>query len=155
MPTLYNPKVLQKYADELYSKADLIVLATAAKYGFLAFVTTFVLCVLVSTLDSADRLFASLAVAVLGVIFGVITGQAKAFQFRLEAQRTLCQVQMEANTRPREEGGATPRLQSAGETELPCPNCKSSGATEIYERSREGEGWICRACNYTWLVARG
>jgi ribosomal protein L37AE/L43A len=32
-----------------------------------------------------------------------------------------------------------------------CPYCKS-GATEIYERSREGEGWICRACNHTWLA---
>jgi ribosomal protein L37AE/L43A len=37
------------------------------------------------------------------------------------------------------------------ETEHPCPNCKS-GPAEIYERSREGEGWICRACNHTWLV---
>ena len=34
----------------------------------------------------------------------------------------------------------------------PCPKCKS-GPTEIYERSREGEGWICRACNHTWLVS--
>lgn len=38
------------------------------------------------------------------------------------------------------------------ETEHPCPNCKS-GPTEIYERSREGEGWICRACNHAWLVS--
>lgn len=33
-----------------------------------------------------------------------------------------------------------------------CPNCKS-GPTEIYERSREGEAWICRACNHTWMVS--
>ena len=39
------------------------------------------------------------------------------------------------------------------ETEQSCPNCKS-GPTEIYERSREGEGWICRACNHRWLVSR-
>ena len=34
----------------------------------------------------------------------------------------------------------------------PCPNCKS-GPTEIYERLREGDGWICRACNHTWFSA--
>ena len=33
-----------------------------------------------------------------------------------------------------------------------CPKCKS-GPVEVYERSREGEGWICRACNHTWLEA--
>lgn len=33
-----------------------------------------------------------------------------------------------------------------------CPKCHS-GPTEIYERSREGESWICRACNRTWLVS--
>lgn len=38
------------------------------------------------------------------------------------------------------------------ETELFCPNCKS-GPTELRERSCEGEGWICRACNHTWLVS--
>ena len=38
------------------------------------------------------------------------------------------------------------------ETEHPCPNCKS-GATEIYETSREGEGWICGACSHSWLVS--
>ena len=37
------------------------------------------------------------------------------------------------------------------ETGHSCPNCKS-GLTEIYERSRDQEGWICRACNHTWLV---
>jgi ribosomal protein L37AE/L43A len=39
------------------------------------------------------------------------------------------------------------------ETEHSCPNCKS-GPAEIYERSLKGEGWICRACNHTWLVPR-
>jgi len=38
------------------------------------------------------------------------------------------------------------------DAEHPCPKC-SSGPTEIYERSREGDGWICRACNHTWLVS--
>lgn len=36
--------------------------------------------------------------------------------------------------------------------EQSCPKCKS-GQIEIYERSREGEGWICRACKHTWLVS--
>lgn len=39
----------------------------------------------------------------------------------------------------------------AVDAEHPCPKCKS-GPTEIYERSRQGEGWVCRACNHTWVV---
>ncbi len=38
------------------------------------------------------------------------------------------------------------------DAEHPCPKC-NSGPTEIYERSREGEGWTCRACNHTWQVS--
>jgi transposase-like protein len=37
------------------------------------------------------------------------------------------------------------------ETRPSCPNCKS-GSTEIYETSREGQGWICRDCHDSWIV---
>jgi len=33
-----------------------------------------------------------------------------------------------------------------------CPRCGQS-TIEIYERSREGQSWICRSCNHTWQVA--
>jgi len=46
----------------------------------------------------------------------------------------------------------TPTPSPADYAEHACPKCRS-GPTEIYERSREGEGWICRACNHTWMVS--
>jgi hypothetical protein len=33
-----------------------------------------------------------------------------------------------------------------------CPKCGQL-EVEIYERSREGQKWICRSCNHTWQVA--
>ena len=30
-----------------------------------------------------------------------------------------------------------------------CPKCEQP-TIEIYERSREGQKWICRNCNHTW-----
>ncbi len=32
-----------------------------------------------------------------------------------------------------------------------CPKC-GQAEIEIYERSREGQNWICRNCNHTWQV---
>lgn len=48
---------------------------------------------------------------------------------------------------------ATGKQEIAAEikTEHSCPNCKS-GPAEIYERSGDGESWICRACYHTWVV---
>lgn len=71
------------------------------------------------------------------------------------AQVYQCLMQIEINTRPEQALPAIP-LPAASPLQLdakrPCPRC-NSGPTEIYERSREGEGWICRACNHTWLVS--
>lgn len=63
------------------------------------------------------------------------------------AQVYQCLMQIEINTR-REQALPPPQV----DAQHPCPKC-NSGRTEIYERSREGEGWICRACNHTWLVS--
>ena len=41
--------------------------------------------------------------AVLGGLLGIAVGQHKAFQYRLQAQLTLCQMQTEFNTRQRPE----------------------------------------------------
>jgi predicted Zn finger-like uncharacterized protein len=38
------------------------------------------------------------------------------------------------------------------ETELFCPNCKSS-LTEVDQKSRKGDGVVCPACNHSWSVS--
>jgi hypothetical protein len=40
-----------------------------------------------------------LAAAILGGLIGVMVGQRKAFEYKLQAQLTLCQMQTEFNTR--------------------------------------------------------
>jgi predicted RNA-binding Zn-ribbon protein involved in translation (DUF1610 family) len=40
---------------------------------------------------------------------------------------------------------------SVTETSNKCPNCGDS-AIEVYQRSREGQGWICQACKHVWRV---
>jgi ribosomal protein L37AE/L43A len=60
----------------------------------------------------------------------------------------MCEAALKRKNKPA--GCPAPSPETA--TAHPCPNCKS-GPTEIYERSRGGVGWICRACNHTWLVS--
>lgn len=99
----YDPKILQQFADNLYSKADGIVaqytirgvllgalLALVSYWGLIAYLRN---AAPESALIVAGLLF---VVCVAGFY---IRGKEKAFALRLEAQRTLCQLQLEKNTR--------------------------------------------------------
>jgi hypothetical protein len=104
MSTEYNPTVLQDYADKLYSQAAFL----AFKYGFVFAVFTFVASTLsLAAVQDSHRLrfnfdevltYAAL-LAVGGYVLGFLIGKQKGFMLRLEAQRALCQMQIEANTR--------------------------------------------------------
>ncbi len=104
MPTEYNPTVLQDYADTLYSQAAWL----AFKYGFVFAVFTFIASVFVLAslhdvrtprITFEDALTYAALLAVGGYVIGHFVGRQKGFMLRLEAQRTLCQMQIEANTR--------------------------------------------------------
>lgn len=104
MPTEYNPTVLQEYADKLYSQSTWL----AIKYGFVFAVFTFVAAVMgLAALQASqigrarfdDVLTYAAFFAVAGYVVGYLVGRQKGFMLRLEAQRTLCQMQIEANTR--------------------------------------------------------
>ena len=99
----YDPKILQQFADSLYSKADSIVaqytirgvllgalLALVSYWGLVAYLRN-------AAPDSA--LFVAGVLFVVCVVGFYIRGKEKAFGLRLEAQRTLCQLQLEKNTR--------------------------------------------------------
>jgi uncharacterized membrane protein len=98
----YDPAVLLQYTDRLYSQAKW----SAFKYGFVslffgALVTGIVVAFVPTTKNfGADN--AGQAVLVMAVVIGLIgaaRGWEKAFMLRLEAQRVLCQLQIERNTR--------------------------------------------------------
>lgn len=113
---------MQQFADDLYAQARWIELWTALKYGF---VVTVIFTVIIGAynLSQEAKLAAvlrlptysrpntgtaeyadvtpgfSIIPGLIASIFGAAAGKRKSFLLRLEAQRTLCQMQIEANTR--------------------------------------------------------
>lgn len=91
MATEYNPELIQKLADKLYSQANSsIVLGTLI--GFVAG-GFFGLSV------SHESAIGVVIGVVLGSIVGYLIGQSRAFSLRVQAQMALCQRQIELNTR--------------------------------------------------------
>ena len=89
----YDPQILQKFADRLYARAAGLTLLYAAfgvaiggvlGFGFARYI------------DYAPFFIVA---AVAGALIGAMNGYEKAFTLRLEAQRTLCVLQTEMNTR--------------------------------------------------------
>lgn len=100
--TTYDENVLQQYADTLYRQAKGIVLWTALKYGFVTFVVAVAGAFAVG--DSRQIPLNTLVgliliISLVGAAAGVAAGRRKAFHLKLQAQQTLCQRQIEMNTR--------------------------------------------------------
>lgn len=98
MPTTYDVNVLQSSADKLYSRAKGIAFGYAVRGLALGGV-------LGAVIGRANSQQATMFGGILGVVAAVIgfsMGWEKAFTLRLEAQRTLCALQTEINTRPKQ-----------------------------------------------------
>jgi hypothetical protein len=92
----YDPKILQSFADSLYSRAAFVI----AVWTFLGFVAgLFLGAVFVQYVVRRPAGGYVLAGLVIGTLFGLALGMERAFHLKLEAQRTLCQLQLEKNTR--------------------------------------------------------
>lgn len=93
----YDPDVIHKFADRLYSRATSIVvtytLTGALVGGGFGFTTTYYLS------SSQAPIFIVLGLLLLGAL-GYAIGSERAFLLRLQAQTALCQVQIEQNTHP-------------------------------------------------------
>ena len=113
----YDPKILQKSADDLYSRAESIV-ATYIGGGLVLGIAlggglAGVLAKVRSDMDPSALAIMAILTGVLGSAVGWAQGSAKAFWLKLEAQRTLCQLQIEKNTRGgRETASPEPRAAS-------------------------------------------
>ena len=86
--TEYDPRIIGKFADMLYRRADFIV-----------FVWTAIGAVVGAILL---RMFAQSGLLVgllIGGLLGYLEGQARSFLLRLQAQLALCSVHIEINTR--------------------------------------------------------
>jgi hypothetical protein len=91
--TQYDPAIIQKFADKLYSQANTIIIActllglvvgAAGGYAVGDY--------------STKTTYAGLGAIVLGLLAFAI-GTARAFVLKLQAQVALCQKKIEENTR--------------------------------------------------------
>ena len=109
----YDFLVLQTFADVLYKQSRTITVRNAIRYGVWTFVVSAVLALALAAymgnkISAEDQTSANpiriLWIAVLiftavSTLKGASDGKAKSFVLRLEAQRPLCQMQIELNTR--------------------------------------------------------
>ena len=95
----YDPTLIHEFAERLYKRARGVVVS----YGVLGFVLGgiggFALGIGVSGPRGSGAMMMAVVVGIVGLAVGVVAGIEKAFWLKLEAQRALCQLQTEINTR--------------------------------------------------------
>lgn len=104
MPVQYDPDILQQYADQLYREAKWIIGTTALRYAVVVFLIALSL---LMTVDARARFapFNSPDIALVwivtfvGFLIGLEAGRRKSFRLKLDAQKILCDRQIELNTR--------------------------------------------------------
>jgi hypothetical protein len=105
--TAFDPSLMQQYADTLYERAQWLMYEYMLQWGAIAYVVVLVLTVVahvggVHSVAAPTIEFGNpgtIMVAVVAAIVGARIGRRKGFELRLEAQRTLCQLAIEDNTR--------------------------------------------------------
>lgn len=100
MAVTYDSKLIYVFADRLYVQAQRIVVSYTVGWGLAGALLGGSAGYLVNQSQPSGPVVAG--VLFLGLLFGAVgftQGQAKAFVLRLEAQRALCLVAIEENTR--------------------------------------------------------
>lgn len=99
----YDPSEIQKFADRLYLKADMVVVFATIS-GL--FVGLFAAAICISAFKIVFPEFGPLPGAIVGIVslllfggIGYVIGDWRSFAFRLQAQQSLCWVQVEVNLR--------------------------------------------------------
>ena len=93
----YDPTVLQNYADSLYRKAQWMSFICAVGGAAIGGGTAYAM-----GRFAVNPYTSPVAIAVLaglGALFGAAVGHKWGVEYRFEAQKLLCQMQIEQNTR--------------------------------------------------------
>ena len=100
-PPVYDPKVIEQFAEKLYRKASSFVAgsvvigaALGAAVGGVPLTALGEAWPIPSYLGLATLLLGGL----LGAVIGYVIGDTRSFGYRLQAQSALCQLQSERNT---------------------------------------------------------
>jgi hypothetical protein len=94
----YDPKVIERFADQLLRRADSTRVGFAAVGGIFGVIVG---AVPLTPLESVWPIPATFGVAtvllggLVGVLVGWVVGEGRAFRYRVEAQRALFQVEIE------------------------------------------------------------
>lgn len=94
----YDVALIQSLANRLYSQSRTVVV----KYTIIGAVLFSLIFYIAASIEQSSSLapIKSLGVGLLiGVVLGFMLGQRRSYQFKMEAQLALCQVQIERNTR--------------------------------------------------------
>jgi hypothetical protein len=113
----YDGEVIEEYARRLYDRVAWVIVTTTFVYAGAAFLAVLAWVKLVEyagagrvgQLESPVTWY--ILAAAVGALLGALRGNSKAFNRKLEAQRALCLVQIERNTRQKSDepdAGITP-----------------------------------------------
>lgn len=148
----YDPKIIQEFAEGLYSRATTIVVVSVLFFALVGGIAGYFLI----------RGSGTVVLLAIGAAVGYYLGSQRAFLLKLQAQTALCQVEIERNTRKMSSSRNAPtQLASAldngthsrepvlvDEGELGnCPNCTRSIPLSSTECPRckavftEGSAW--------------
>lgn len=96
---MYDPTILAKFADQLYSEAASIIV----RFTLLGFLGGGVIGLGTGVTDGFRHMDTTMGVAavfaVIAGLLGYFAGSARAFALKVQAQQLLCQLQIEVNTR--------------------------------------------------------
>lgn len=91
----YDPAVIQRHADALYSKAASAKFLNTA----LGVILGLMAAVYINNRSPGGNMIGAVLALGIPTIIGFAVGDARAFGLRLQAQTALCQAAIEANTR--------------------------------------------------------
>ena len=93
MSVHYDEAIIRKFAQQLYNRANFIIVLCILVGGAGGFLVGGALGER-GSVDNALAIF-----AVIGALIGAAIGTSLAFKYKLQAQVALCQVKIEKNTR--------------------------------------------------------
>jgi hypothetical protein len=124
----YDPKIIERFADQLLRKADTVRVGCAVGGGIFG---VFVGAVPLTPLRSVWGVPASFGVAtiivgaLLGILIGYVVGEGRAFRYRVQAQSAIFQLEIER----RVSAAVTEAVASvAAPSESPAPAAESAPA---------------------------
>jgi hypothetical protein len=126
MSTRYDPLILQKFADRLYSQADSMIIICVILGVAIGVIGGFQIGGIVG---------AVVGLVILGAL-GFAIGLSISFQLKLRAQSVLCQKQIEENTRKSVEHSSS----STATTSAVAPVLSASKARYYYSTDGEQQG---------------